>query len=180
LPPDPISGDILLMRAVPLTAQAYRDYGDVISARDDITPTSANLGTAQRYNHLTKLQNLRPGATANLCVFRCQPMVQAGERHFDVGLLERHAQSTQAFIPMHAAGGYLVVVSRGGERPEPATLQAFVASPTQGITYHPGIWHHPLVVLSRPADFACLVWEDGSDDDCEVVRLDRALRIEIR
>ena len=41
----------------------------------------------------------------------------------------------------------------------------------RGITYKPGVWHHPLIVLDRPADFACLIWEDGSAGDCQVTSL---------
>lgn len=69
---------------------------------------------------------------------------------------------------MSGAGRYLVIVCGGGEAPDLGTLQAFVAQPGEGITYRPGVWHHPLVALDREADFACLVHEDGSAGDCEL------------
>ena len=63
---------------------------------------------------------------------------------------------------------YLVVVCAGADAPDLATLKAFIAGADQGITYRPGIWHHPLIALDRQTDFACLVHEDGTDDDGEV------------
>lgn len=152
--------------AIALQREAYGRYGDVIDADPRRTSTSANAGTALRYDHLGTLDNLRPGkAAANLCVFRAQPF--AGNP-FVIRLLERHRHSTQLFIPMAGAERYLVVVCEGAQAPDLRTLKAFMARTGQGITYRPGIWHHPLVALDRPTDFACLVHEDGTDEDGEV------------
>lgn len=163
-------------QAVPLTPEAYRAYGDVIAARSDVAPTKANMGTADRYNWLTKPQNLRPETAApNVCLFHCQPY--AGSP-FKVELLEHHPDSTQMFIPMGTASRYLVVVALGDEQPDLSTLRAFVAQKNQGITYHPGVWHHPLIALDQVTDFACLVWEDRTARDCVVKRLDSPVLIE--
>lgn len=102
-------------------------------------------GTAQRFNHLTTLENLRTTAKANVCVFRCQPR----SLPFDIKLLEKHPHSTQMFIPMTAERRYLVIVAQGGDKPDLSTLKAFVAGKGQGITYHPGIWHHPMIALDN-------------------------------
>ena len=50
--------------------------------------------------------------------------------------------------------------------PQLSALKAFICLPGQGINYHAGTWHHPLVVLDEPAQFAMLVWEDGTREDC--------------
>lgn len=47
-------------------------------------------------------------------------------------------------------------------------MKAFVASGNQGITYHPGIWHHPMVTLDVLTDFTCIVYENGTDGDCQL------------
>lgn len=152
--------------AEPLLREAYRNYGDVVAADSRLPSASANAGTAQRYDHLATLENLRPGSAApNLCVFRVQPIAASP---FVIRLLERHRLSTQLFIPMAGAERYLVIVCEGKEAPVLRTLKAFVARAGQGITYRPGIWHHPLVALDRPTDFACLVHEDGTADDGEI------------
>lgn len=156
------------MRARPLSAALYRPYGQVIAAGGG-NPTKANMGTARRWNYLVALENKRPGrAKANLCIFRCAPF---RGRAFTVMLLERHAKSTQVFIPMAGAGRYLVIVAKGGSRPDLSTLAAFVVEGAQGISYRPGVWHHPMIALGTSADMACLVYEDGGAGDCEVARL---------
>lgn len=173
------------MKAQPITAALYQQYGDLImAARPGVTAKSANLGYAERFDFLASLQNFRaadPGTRANLSVFRCKPMIPAGTSHFDVNLLERHPQSTQVFLPMHDSGRFLAVVARGGASPDLATLQAFmVEGGRTGITYHPGIWHHPLIVLDRLSDFACLVWENGKmPDDCDVHQLAAPVRVNL-
>jgi len=166
------------MQAIRLSTQEYAAYGDVISADAATEPVTANLGFAERYNFLATLENRRTEkAQPNLCVFRCQPMLALNEQRFEVALLERHAFSTQVFIPMNGVDKYLVIVALGGDSPDLATLRAFVATGSQGITYRPGVWHHPLVAMYRPGDFVSLVWEDGSKRDCEVVKLGESVQI---
>ena len=148
--------------AAALDPALYRPYGEVIAAAGQAR--AANAGTARRFVRLATLEYLRASATPNLCVFRVEP---AAANPFPVRMLERHRHSTQAFIPMAGAERYLVVVCGGADAPELSTLKAFLASGAQGITYRPGIWHHPLIALDRTADFTCLVYEDGGAGDCE-------------
>jgi len=161
--------------AKPLTPDGYLPFGHVLSVRenDPALATAANQGTAARFNWLATLENLRPNsARTNMCVFRCQPR----QLPFDVKLLERHEFSTQFFIPMNAKKRYLVIVAKGGIEPDLSTLEAFVASNIQGIGYYPGTWHHPMIALDDVTDFVCIVHEDGSPRDCEVVQLDSTIR----
>lgn len=161
--------------AEPLLRDAYRPYGDLIAADPRLPSTSANAGTALRYDHLGAIENLRPGkALPNLCVFRATPFMG---NPFVVRLLERHRDSTQLFIPMAGAERYLVIVCAGGDAPDLRTLKAFMAGTGQGITYRPGIWHHPLIALDRETDFACLVHEDGTEGDGEVRDIMPAVRV---
>ncbi|MBI4347200.1 MAG: ureidoglycolate lyase [Elusimicrobia bacterium] len=160
------------VQAVSLTPRAYRAYGDVVSVRSDIRPRPANLGTADRYDQLAALENRRPRrAKPNLCLFHSRPQLARPKRTFEAKLLEKHPASTQVFIPMGAARRYLVLVCLGGGSPDLSTFRAFVATGAQGVTYRPGVWHHPLIAMDRPTDFACLVWEDGTRGDTAVVRL---------
>ena len=55
-----------------------------------------------------------------------------------------------------------------------STLRVFLARENQAITYNPGVWHHPMIALDRVTDFVCLVWEDGTAKDCDVVVLDKS------
>ena len=158
------------LECLPIDGASYRPYGALISAGGESVP--ANQGTAERSNFLSGLENSRPeAARPNVCVYRCSP---ARANPFPVRLLERHPFSTQIFIPMGGVRRYLAVVALGGEKPDLATLRAFWAGPGQGISYHPGVWHHPMVVLDAPGDMACVVFEDGTEGDCATVSLDEA------
>ena len=150
------------IHATGLNRTLYQPYGDVIAG--GMESKSANAGTARRFDRLAALENLRAGATPNLCLFRVEPAVA---NPFSVRMLERHRHSTQVFIPMGSVSRYLVVVCGGGDAPDLATLKAFVAEGAQGISYHPGTWHPPLIAFDRTTDFACLVYEDGGAGDCE-------------
>jgi len=156
--------------AVPLTAEEYREYGNVIESRSPSSgSTLANQGTAIRTNWLCDFKNLRSKAKMNVCTFRCTPPTNC--ERFDINLLERHQFSTQVFIPMTAANRYLVIVARGGDVPDLKTIKAFVASKNQAISYHPGTWHHPMVALDTETEFTCLVNEDGTSDDTHVLKV---------
>lgn len=149
----------------PLSIEAYAPYGQVLGARD--TPgRGANQGTARVWDRLVDLENLREPARLNASVFRCQPR----QGPLQLTLLERHPFSTQLFVPMSAAR-FLVVVALGTDAPDLETLQAFVAGSGTGVSYRPGVWHHPMIVLDDGCDFACFVHEDGTSGDCEVVSL---------
>lgn len=154
----------------------YAPYGGVVMASPRGEPgTIANNGTARRFDRLAELVSLRPHATPNLSLFRATPNP---ERPVPIRMLEKHPMSTQLFVPMNATR-YLVVVARGGERPDVGTLSAFVARGKQAITYAPGVWHHPIIALDNEIDFACLVWEDGGADDCVAKSLSEEVRVDL-
>lgn len=184
--------------ALPLTPDAFSAYGSVIqsypdhrSARKDVVIKAVNVGTAHKYNHLAPVTWVAPPAElaaavegegglkpeVNFCVFRCEPQPgvkgASGKEAWDVKVLERHEFSSQAFVPMGAGGGkYLVLVALPGAdgQPDLATLRAFMATSSQGISYHPNVWHHPLIALEATTDFACVVHETGVGKvDCEIV-----------
>jgi ureidoglycolate lyase len=155
----------VILSATPITAASYRPYGDLLSAdREDVEAREANQGTAARKNHQIALVHDRPSARANVSSFRCSPRT---EWPMPLLLLEKHPHSTQTFVPMNAKG-YLVVVSGGGDAPDLATLRAFIVEGGTAVSYHPGVWHHPMIALEEVTDFACLVWEDGSAGDAVV------------
>ncbi|KAI0930256.1 hypothetical protein AcV5_007017 [Taiwanofungus camphoratus] len=184
---------------LPLTSEAFVPFGQVIQGYSDIhavpSPrttriTGANQGTALKFHKLAFLESSYPpdsGAAAGLSVYRCQPIDVTSGGEWEIKLLERHPCTNQAFIPMGAGQSfddtlttpgtsYLVIVAKNGEddKPDMQSLRAFIASAGQGIVYNTGIWHHPMAVLDRPMDFACIETQIGNGDklDCEVISLD--------
>jgi ureidoglycolate hydrolase len=161
--------------AIPLTREAYKPYGSVIGADDALPWKPANMGTSRRFNHLADVENLRADkAKLNLCVFSTTALKTEA---LEMKLLEKHAHSTQVFLPMHASGRYLVIVCGGDDKPDLSTLGVFIAEGPQGISYYPGVWHYPMTSLGDPIDFACLVYEDGTREDCTVHQLDESIEI---
>jgi ureidoglycolate lyase len=129
----------------------------------------ANLGTALRFDDVVDCVNSRPGdAALKVKVFRSRPVPR--ERRA-LALLEKHPHSTQLFVPMNASR-YIALVALGGDHPDLSTLQAFVAHGPQGISYAPGVWHHPMLTLDSETDFVVFIHENGEPADCVVV--DRA------
>ncbi|KAJ1545284.1 hypothetical protein HK096_006558 [Nowakowskiella sp. JEL0078] len=178
-----------------LSQESFAPYGDVIQASSK--SSAANQNTARRSNYLTELVNLRssystpslsptlvnPPAKENVCVFRVTP---TQHNPFPLRLLERHKFSTQMFIPMFPSNSkantkYVVIVALNDlktNKPDIGTLRAFLADSTMGFNYRPGVWHHPMVVVSSEpennVDFMCLVWERGEsqteeDEDTEEI-----------
>jgi len=99
---------------------------------------------------------------------------------FQLKIVERHPYSTQMFIPM-TASHYLVIVALGGDKPDFSTLKVFRAKKNQGISYHPGIWHSPLVSLGETeADYTCIVFEDGTSGDCEEFYLEDPILVKVK
>jgi len=150
------------VRATPLSVEGFAPFGDVVSAGLK-AGDAANQGTAVRFNWCGQLMSSRAGARPNLAVFRstAQPLP------FTVKLLEKHPCSTQAFVPMVCARFLVCVAPKGLDGfPDVTALRAFVCGPGQGINYHADVWHHPIIALDGPAEFAMLAWEDGSAQDC--------------
>ena len=127
---------------------------------------SANLGTALRFDDVVDVENgRRETAALKVKIFRSRPVPR--ERR-QLALLEKHPHSTQLFIPMNASR-YIALVALGGGRPDLSTLAAFVAEGPRGISYAPGVWHHPMLTLDSETDFVVFVHEDGTPEDCVVV-----------
>ena len=66
---------------------------------------------------------------------------------------------------------WLVVVAPhhpdGG--PDVARVQAFIAKPTQSVSYRANVWHGSLTVFERVSHLNVFMWLDGSAADEEIV-----------
>ena len=92
-------------------------------------------------------------------------------------MLERHPQGSQAFIPMQGQA-FLVVVAPGlnADEPDLSQLQAFISDGSQGVNYRAGTWHHPLLTLEAPSDFA-VIDRIGSGPNCDVYEFNSPIQI---
>lgn len=136
------------MQAVPLTAEGFADFGELIEAPAEGRETfSTSLS-------LDESPGERPTV---LSTTRAQP----SSSPLTITKLERHPHSSQTFLPLDVSRWVIVVASV----PETAAVRAFVAGPGVGITIARGVWHYGLTVLDRAAAFAVVMAKDGQTDD---------------
>lgn len=129
----------------PLTAQAFAPFGDVLEvsgAPDKII----NEGQCGRY-HDRAVLDFADGR-AGISLFDANPRALP----YQLGMVERHPQGSQAFIPM-THQPFLVIVAPD-EDGVPGRPLAFVTQPGQAINYHRGTWHGVLTPLHAPGLFA--------------------------
>ena len=127
------------IRAQPLTREAFAPFGDVIIVERE-GGSSANQGTARRYDRVAQLASTRPEAQPNLAVFRSVSKALP----FEVRLVERHPCSTQMFMPV-ACQRFLIVVCPSDARGEPelSQLRAFGVARGRGSTDRAGVLASP-------------------------------------
>ena len=142
-----------------LTPEAFADFGAVISADAAREAYAINQGTTLRFHALATVD--LEGGQAAISLGRAQPV----SLPLQIRLLERHPLGSQAFIPL-AGTRFLIVVAASPEDPP----RAFLADRGEGIQYHRGCWHHPLLALDQGGDFL-IVDRIGPGDNCEEVTL---------
>ncbi len=135
----------LEIKAVPLTAEAFAPFGDVLEVNG--APSKViNQGLCGRYHDLARLDF--SDGRAGISIFDAE----ARDLPLKLDLVERHPDGSQAFLPM-TEHPFLVIVARdaGGIPSEP---KAFLALSGQGVNYHRNTWHGVLTPLHAPGRFA--------------------------
>ncbi|MBT8130974.1 MAG: ureidoglycolate lyase, partial [Gammaproteobacteria bacterium] len=92
---------------------------------------------------------------------------------YQFAMLEKHPLGSQAFVPL-APFVFLVVVAPPGEAPQ--DIRAFASNGQQGISYHRGTWHMPLIALETGQSFLVIDREGSTlQTNLETFYLDRPL-----
>ena len=157
-----MTSTVRLLQVQPLSAEAFKPFGDVIQANDAAKHFSINQGYAERYDRLALVDANDLGGQAGISIFRAK----ARPMPIELSVLEKHPLGSQAFMPM-SGHAYLVVVAPGGNAPEIDKAQYFLASAAQGVNYAKGTWHHPLLAL-HDGDFL-VVDRSGAKGDMNCV-----------
>jgi len=138
--------------ARPLLAQSFARFGTVTEL-----PT---LGSATDIPAA-----FEAAADASAPVVRVV-QVSAAVTPLTIAVLENHPFSAQTFLTLNAAPSLVVVcASKADGRPDPATIQAFIARPDQIVTYGRGVWHHKVTPLLQPGAYAMVMQQTGRVDD---------------
>ena len=132
----------------PLSADAFRPFGEVIEAGSGAQQFPINDGFATRYHDLAHVDVARGGGRVGLSIFRALPRTLP----MRLCVMERHPLGSQAFVAMSELP-FLVVVAPPTEPLLLQQIRCFLAAAGQGVNYAPGTWHHPLIALERSSDF---------------------------
>ncbi|MDE0445631.1 MAG: ureidoglycolate lyase [Spirochaetaceae bacterium] len=149
---------------VPLTRDGFAPFGEVIETHG-AERRVINEGSTVRFHDLARVDVAAAGGYALINLFRAQPLPLP----LAVRIMEQHPLGSQAFIPLDAAP-FLIVVAAAGAAPRAADLRAFVTDGRQGVNYARGVWHHPVIAMTRETDFV-VVDRGGPGDNLVEVRL---------
>jgi ureidoglycolate lyase len=151
------------MRALkiePLTKAAFAPFGDVIETAGS-DHFMINNGSTQRFHRLAEVQTATPEDKAIISIFRAQKL----EMPLTIRMLERHPLGSQAFVPLKGKP-FLIVVAPVGDVPATDEVRAFIADGQQGVNYHIGVWHHPILTIEEEDDFL-VVDRNGAGNNCD-------------
>jgi ureidoglycolate lyase len=145
----------------PLERARFAPFGDVIDLHADWF--AINQGTTRRYHALGDIQVLGEGGRGVISL----AVAQAAAQPVRVRMLERHPLGSQAWVPRGNAAFIAVVAPNGpDDKPLETGIRAFLARPGQGVNYHAGVWHHPLICLAEQGEFL-VVDRDGAGNNCD-------------
>lgn len=143
-----------VIRATPLTRQAFAPFGDVIETAG-AHHYPINGGMCERYHDLARVEATGDAARVLVSIFRGRPY----EMPLTLRLVERHPLGSQAFMPF-SPRPFLVVVCP--DTPAgPGVPHAFLTAPGQGVNYARNTWHAVLTPIGESQDF--LVVDRGGE-----------------
>ena len=155
---------------LPLVAERFKPYGDVIEHRGP--PKGINYGLTESFADLAKLDLHRHQGQPRISLYRSQPLQPVVIRR-----MECHKLGSQLFMPL---GGqpYLVVVAPKGDF-KTSAISVFLAEGHQGVNYHAGVWHHFCLPLHADSDFLVVDRTGGANDDTHEIELSDAQQFKI-
>ena len=152
----------------PLTSERFAPYGDVIESVVDRT-AAMNAARFERFDDLCAIDMKDQGRVA-VSIARCRAATALPYR---VDMVERHPLGSQAFVPLDPSR-MIVVVAVAEESVEAEDLRAFISNGRQGINYHRGTWHMPLIAFEAGQEFL-IIDRAGDVPNCEQHSLDEAV-----
>ena len=163
----------LRLKTETLTRDAFAAFGDLIDL-DGARHFSINDGAIERFHDLATVDagSDRQGRTV-ISIGRCN---RAATLPYRVTLVERHPLGSQAFYPL-SPSPLVIVVAPPVEDVAPAALRAFISNGHQGVNYHRGTWHMPLICLQQDQQFI-IVDRAGPGQNCDEHRFAAAITVE--
>lgn len=160
------------LKAEPLSANAFAPYGDVIETSPS-RMEAMNEARFERFDDLAKI-NIDPSNDGHVAISIAVAKVPV-ELPYRFDLIERHPLGSQAFIPLNEFT-FSVVVAPIGDSVDTRELRAFTTNGRQGINYHRGIWHMPLISTEAGQEFLIVDRAPGVDN-IQLLTLDQAVTL---
>jgi ureidoglycolate lyase len=154
------------MKAVPLTAESFAPFGQVIDASLK-TPLDINQGFAQRFDDLAKIDVSEQGGEVKVSLFSARERPHPVE----IKLMERHPLGSQLFFPLENEHWFVLVCT---DPKDSMSYRAFKATGQQGVNYARNVWHHPLLVFRNDSRFI-IVDRKGPGQNLEELWLEKPL-----
>ena len=160
----------ITLKPEPLTSERFALYGDVIETSIDRT-AAMNAERFQRFDDLCNVDMKDDGRVA-ISIARCRVATSLPLR---IDMVERHPLGSQAFVPLTPCR-MVVVVAPPEESVDASDLKAFVTNGRQGINYHRGTWHMPLIAFDAGREF--LIIDRAADmPNCDTHELDEPVML---
>jgi ureidoglycolate lyase len=160
---------VIILKPEPLTAEVFAAYGDVVESSQQQVE-AMNAERFERFDDLCAVE-ANEGRVA-ISIARCRTVTTLPHR-FD--MIERHPLGSQSFVPLTPCR-MMVVVAPPGEPAAAAELRAFVSNGRQGINYHRGTWHMPLIAFDAGQEFL-IIDRVGDTPNCDLHYLDQAVTL---
>ncbi len=161
----------ITLKAEPLTSERFAPFGDVIetSRKQSVAMNSARF---ERFDNLCNVDMSDDGPVA-VSIARCRTPTSLPLR---LDMVERHPLGSQAFVPLTPCT-MVLVVAPPGESVDAGDLRAFVTNGRQGVNYHRGTWHMPLISFSEGSEYL-VIDRGGSEPNCEQHSFAEAILLE--
>ena len=141
----------------PLTKAAFAPFGEILEA-DGVPDKIINQGMCGRHHDLATLDFV--DGHAGISIFNAQVRALP----YELVMMERHPEGSQAFVPMSYFPFLIIVASdANGALHRP---RAFLSNAGQGINFHRNTWHGVLTPLHAPGLF-CVVDRIGDGANLE-------------
>ena len=152
---------------VPLTKSAFAPFGDVIE-KPGARHFAMNDGRLERYYDLANIEvGTETGGRPIMSIASC---CQVSALPLQISLLERHPHGSQAIYPLFK-NTMIIVAAPPGEHISTDQIQAYYSNGQQGINFHPGVWHLPVIALEADQEFM-LVDRGGPNQNCDEFHFD--------
>ena len=159
------------LQAELLTQERFAPYGDVIETSRE-SSDAMNEARFERFDDLCKIDLINDGQIA-VSIARCRMPTTLPLR---LDMVERHPLGSQAFVPLTRCK-MLVVVAPPEESVDAGALRAFVSNGRQGINYHRGTWHMPLIAFEAGQEYL-IIDRGGIEPNCDMHNLDEPVFLE--